>query len=233
MTMRKISFYLFLIVLMPLTSNAQESVVANAKKNSDYASNFGINSGVDNNINAYRLYPNSEGNNFYKVSTHYNIGIDYGWMVSKKFRPRIELKYVKMSYGVGWDNANISSIKESIVNLYNFDINFHMDYLLLNANKFQLFVSPALKWEFNIAREEKNLKYDGSDNWASYNGIISENPRNLIGGAVSTILKYNIIKNIGITLTPEYTLFFRNFIKSNSKCYQRTSVNFGVEFNFR
>jgi hypothetical protein len=153
-------------------------------------------------------------------------------MVSKKFRPRIELKYVKMSYNAGWDNANIPSLKETVVNLYNLDINLRMDYMLLDVSKFQLFVSPALKWEFNIYREEKNTKYDGSYNWANYNGIITENLRNILGGAVSTIFKYNITKNIGITVTPEYTLFFQNFLRSNDKSYQRASVNFGVEFNF-
>jgi len=232
MTMRKIFFYLFIIALMPIAANAQNAIVANAQDNIHYAFTIGINSGVDNNINAYRLNPNFFGNNFYNSKIHFNIGLDYGWMVSKKFRPRIELKYVKMSYSVGWDNANIPTIKESTVNLYNFDINLRMDYLLLNASKFQLFISPALKWEFNVGREEKNIRYDESYNWANYNGIITENSRNLLGGAISTILKYNITKNIGITVTPEYTLFFRNFVRSNDKCYQRASVNFGVEFNF-
>lgn len=231
--MRKIFFYFFLLALMPISLNAQDAIVANAKKNSDYAYTFGINSGIDININAYRLNANSAGNNFYNVNSHYNIGLDYGLMVSKKFRPRIELKYVKMNYGAGWDNANIPTFKESVVNLYNFDINFRFDYLLFNASKFQLFVSPALKWELNVAREENNIRYDGSDNWANYNGIIAENSRNFFGGAFSTIFKYNIIENIGITLTPEYTLFFHNFVSSNDKHFQRLSVNFGLEFNFR
>jgi hypothetical protein len=217
---------------MPIAANAQNDIVAKEKESIGYAFTFGFNSGIDNDINAYRLNPNYSGNNFYNNKPHFNIGLDYGMMVSKKFRPRIELKYVKMSYNAGWDNANIPSLKETVVNLYNLDINLRMDYMLLDVSKFQLFVSPALKWEFNIYREEKNTKYDGSYNWANYNGIITENLRNILGGAVSTIFKYNITKNIGITVTPEYTLFFQNFLRSNDKSYQRASVNFGVEFNF-
>jgi hypothetical protein len=228
--MRKILFYLIFIVLMPVAVNAQSTVVASAPNNIDYAYTIGINKGFDNNINAYRSTPNLFGNNFYNGKTHINLGFDYGTKISKRFRPRIELKYVKMSYRVGWDNANIPTIKESTVNLYNFDINLRMDYLLLDIKKFEFYVSPALKWELTVDRDEHNIN-EGGDNWAKYNRIIDENSRNLLGGAVSGILKYNITKKIGFTVTPEYTLFFRNFVRSNDKNYQRTSVNFGVEFN--
>jgi hypothetical protein len=229
--MRKIFFYLFLIELIPVTAYAQDAT-DKTKNRIDYAYTFGINTGINYNINGYRINPNSSGNNFYGSNIQYNIGVDYGMMITKKFRPRFELKYVKMNYYAGWENTDLPLMQESVVNLYNFDIIFHMDYLLLNSGKFQFFVSPALKWELNIGREENNLRSDGKDNWKNYNGIISENSRNLLGSSLSTIFKYNITKNIGITATPEYTLFFRNFVRSNDKCYQRSSLNVGVEFNF-
>ncbi len=230
--MRKISFYLLLSVLLPLTTNAQEAVVANTKNNLNYASTFGISYGIDDDINAFRLSPNGYGNTFYKATAHYNIGINYGWMISKKVRPRIEINYVNESYGATWENANINSITKTTVNLYNVNLSFHLDYMLVNSNNFQLFVSPALKWEFNVARDEKNILDDGTHDWANYNGIIAENLRNNVGASVSTILKYNITKGLGITLTPDYTLFVRKFVPSNDKLYQRLSINLGVEFNF-
>jgi hypothetical protein len=216
---------------MPIVTNAQETVVVNTKDKISYASTIGINGGINNDINAYRLNDNSFGNNFYSGKSHFNFGLDYGMMISKKVRPRLELKYVQMSYNVGWNNANIPTIKESVVNLHNFDINFRLDYMLLDSKKFQMFISPALKWEFNLNREEKNTRYDETYNWAKYNGIITENSKNLLGGGLAAILKYNVTKNIGLTVTPEYTLFFRNFVRTNDKCYQRTSINFGLEFN--
>lgn len=232
-TMRKIFFYTILLVLIPITVSAQDADTTKAKKSNDYSFTFGINYGIDNNINGYPLNPNSEGNNFYKGNSHYSLGLDYGWMASKKLRPRIEVRYVKMSYGVGWDNANITTINESVINLYNFAVALHADYLLLDATKFQLFLSPGLKWEINVDSEEKNLFKNGDISWANYNDLLSGNTRNFFGGSVSAILKYNIIKNIGITLTPEYTLFFNNFVPANNKSYQRASVKAGVEFNFR
>jgi hypothetical protein len=216
--------FLILLVLMIASVNAQD------KKASTIT--IGINSGIDNNINAYRLTPNTFGNNFYSNRPQYNIGIDYGMMITEKFRPRVELKYVQLSYGAGWDDANISTLKESTVTLNNFDFNIHMDWLLISSSKFQIFVSPGLKWELNLNRTVKNIRISGSHNWANYNGIVSENSKNLLGGSLSTILKYNITDKIGITMTPEYTLFFRNFVRSNNELYQRVGVNFGLEFGF-
>jgi hypothetical protein len=236
MAMRKITIYLLLLILIPFSVNAQKAQVntpaTDIKKSIDYASAFGISYGIDDNINAYKLSSNSEGNNFYKGDTHYNIGLSFGWMISKRFRPRIEFKYTKLSYHVGWADSNIPSIYESIVNMYNLGINLRADYVLLNVKKFQMFVSPAVKWEFGVNAEEHNLMNDGTDNWGSYNGVIEENPRNLVGGSVAAIFKYNIVKKIGITLTPEYTYFLRNFVLANDNSYNRLSINIGVEYNF-
>jgi hypothetical protein len=222
--MKKIIFSLFLLISLSIGLFAQNDPVI--------AYTFGINSGADNNINAYRFNPNSAENSFSAGNVHFNIGVDYGMMISKRLRPRIELKYVEMSYNAGWEETNVSTIKESIVKLSNFNINFRLDYLLLSSKKFQVFVSPGLKWEFPVTSQEKNIKYDGTYNWANYNGISSANPGSLLGGAVSTILKYNFTKKVALTVTPEYTLFFKEFSSGNNKSFQRTSINFGFEFNF-
>ena len=229
--MRKICFYLLLLALIPMSANAQVTTATNAKKTIDYASAFGLSYGIDNNINGYKLASNPTGNTFSKGTTRYNIATSFGWMISSRWRPRIELKYTKLNYNVDLVNS-IPTIVNSVVNMFNFDINLHADYLFLNTNKFQIFLSPAVKWEFNISREEHNFFSDGTKNWGNYNGVINENPRNLLGGSVAAIFKYNIIRNIGLTLTPEYTMFFRKFVLANDKSYQRFSVNFGVEFNF-
>lgn len=230
--MRKICFYLLLLALIPMSANAQVTTETNAKKTIDYAYAFGLSYGIDNNINGYKLASNPEGNTFSKGTTHYNIATSFGWMISSRWRPRIELKYTKLSYNVDWANSNLPTIDYCVVNMSNFDINLHADYLFLNTNKIQIFLSPAVKWEFNISREEHNYLSSGKNNWGSYNGVINENPRNLLGGSASAIFKYNITRNIGLTLTPEYTMFFRKFVLANDKSYQRLSVNFGVEFNF-
>jgi hypothetical protein len=89
-----------------------------------------------------------------------------------------------------------------------------------------------VKWEFGISREVHNFFNDGTENWGNYNKVIDENPQNLLGGSVAAIFKYNIIEKIDLTLTPEYTMFFRKFVLVNDKSYQRLGVNIGLEFNF-
>ena len=46
------------------------------------------------------------------------------------------------------------------------------------------------------------------------------------------IFKYKITDRIGVTLTPDYTIFFREYVKANTKVYQRASANLGFEFSF-
>lgn len=222
--MRRRILYLALFAILPLTAYSQDT--------SKYVFTIGIYGGIDRNINGYKLDQNNYGNDFYAVAPTWNIGLDYGLMVTDKFRPRISFKYVQQRYKVGWENANIVTMQESVVYLYNFNVSLSADYLLLNSPKFQMFASPGVVWEFTSGKNEKNIKKDGTHNWANYNEIVTENPGNILGGAASAIFKYNLTKYIGITVTPEYTLFFRNYVKSNNKGYQRMSLGFGVEFNF-
>jgi len=217
--------FIILVAVLPFLASAQDE--------NESAITIGISGGFDKGINAYRQYPNKEGNTFSSSDPNYNIALDFGILASPKLRPRVELRYVQMAYTADWLNTTDNGLlKETKVKLFNFDINFHLDYLLLNSSKFQIYASPVLKWEFNLDREFKNTNLDGTHNYKQYNDIYAENPKNVLGGGASVILKYNINKYLGITLTPEYTVFFREFVKANDKIYQRTSVNLGVEFKF-
>ncbi|HPT21239.1 MAG TPA: hypothetical protein PLR88_04770 [Bacteroidales bacterium] len=238
--MKKTFIYLFFIALIPTMANAQEAIVANAQS-TNYAYTIGISTGIDHNINAYRLKPTTEGPvkgaAFTAGDNLFNIGFDFGMVINSKLRPRLEFKYVKMNYKVDMSNADVLNFLSSEVYMHNIDLNLRLDYFLYNANKFQILLSPAAKWELNSSREEKNTTIDpsnpyyGNVNWKNYKGIYDENSKNLFGGGVSAIFKYNIIKNVGITVTPEYTLFFRNFVRSNEDLYSRASINVGLEWN--
>jgi hypothetical protein len=222
--MKKISFYLLLLALMPVMANAQDD--------DEDAMTIGINGGVDKSINAYQFTPDMYNDIFSNNKTYHNVALDFGLWISPKFRPRIELKYVQTGYTANWETPDYTSnsMKVTNVTLYNFDINLRMDYLLLKIKKFQVFVSPALKWEFNINGDSRNTEYDGSYDYKQYNGIITDSPNNIAGGAVSAIFKYKLNRRVGITLSPEYTLFFHDYVQTNNKLYQRISANFGLEF---
>lgn len=223
--MKRRRIYLAFIVLLPLMAQGQDV--------KNYLYTIGAYVGIDNNINGYRMVPNDYNNTFSASGiTSWNFGFDYGYMVTPKLRPRIQAKYMQMRYHADWEDANLDNLKQSTVYLFTGGVNFRADYLLVNSPKFQMFISPALKWEFVIDREVKNVRKDGTWNWRSYNEIINENPKSIMGAGVAALFKYNITKNLGITVSPEYSYYFRNFVRVNDKAYQRLSLSAGVEFNF-
>lgn len=224
--MSKLVLSLVLIALLPILSIAQEK---------EYIT-IGVSGGIDQNINAYRIDSNKYGNSFSSSGTPFNIGIDFSIMATDKIRPRIEFKYMEAFYDASWKNNLIyykgSPITKSKAKFYNFGINLHVDYLLLDMNKFKMFVSPGLKWELNVGNECRNDYANGTYDYKNYHEINTENPENIMGGSLGVLFKYKVAKNIGITLTPEYSIFFRDFVRANDAAYQRFSGNIGLEFNF-
>lgn len=194
---------------------------------------MGINSGVDHNINAYQLQPNAQYYYYYYgIPNQYNIGMDFAVAVTKKLRPRLELRYVNSQFGVKWnvpDSAHYDMIR-STHNINNFDINLHVDYLLWTLKKLDIYVSPGLKYEFYTGDYLHTTLTDGPSTSTNWNILNPSFPRNDAAGVVSFLFKYNISKHIGITLIPEYTLFFRDYIGGQGALYQRLSLNAGFEF---
>jgi hypothetical protein len=223
--MKKI--FILLCAIIPLIAYNQE----NQESEIDHSVYVGLNGGVDYNFNGYRLIPDENGFNFFAIDPHLNLGLNIGVMVTKRFRPALEFKYLTMSYGMDWDDYN-SIFDETITKLRNFDLSLHLDYFLLLNKKFQIGLSPAIKSEFVFNSKYIRKDLDGDTENVSYNFIDDEYSKSLIGGALSAILKYNVNDRVGITLIPEYTMFFRNFVRDNDKRYQRASVNLGVEFKF-
>ncbi len=213
--MKKIFFILLLLATISFYGKAQT-------EENKYT--IGFDGGITYNVNAYQIAKNANyGNNYYGVSPRYNIGVDYGYNVSNRFRPRIEFKYVSVMYGLDFSNTIYNITDKDFVTVNYFDINLHFDYLLLTIKNFQLFASPALKYEFELnAYPEVN--------WSPY--LNMEHPGNLLGGAIAPIFKYNLSDHLGLTLTPEYTIFLEPFASGNSKPYYRYSGNFGIEYKF-
>ena len=226
--MKKI--FALLLVIIPLIAYNQETK-EDQESEIDHAVYLGLNGGVDYNFNAYRLIPDENGFNFFAIDPHMNLGLNIGVMVTKRFRPVLDFKYVTMSYGMDWGDYN-SIFDETITKLKNFDLSLHLDYFLLLTKKFMFGLSPAIKSEFVFNAKYIRKDLDGDTENVSYNFIDDEYSKSLAGGALSAILKYNVNDRIGITLVPEYTMFFRNFVRENDKRYQRASVNLGVEFKF-
>lgn len=227
--MRRSLILIMTITLLPLCINAQEKAKEEIKIP---VFNLGFYGGVEKGFNNYSLSPNNYGNNFYSNRLSWNIGIDYSLTLTKKWRARTEFRYLQTGYSADWQDANITVMDETNVKLYDLGLGLHGDYLLLNSPSFVVFVSPGVIWKFTSREDQKNIRQDGSVTYAHYNGIYNEHKGSYLGGSASMILKYNVSKNIGIKLVPEYSVYVWKFIKSNDKIYSAFRTNLGVEFNF-
>jgi len=218
--MKKTFSFLLSIVIISFAGNAQteETIVF-----------MGINAGIDYDMNAYHFTKNqSFGYEYFGITPTFNIGADCGIKVSKRFRPRIELKYVNVQYGIDYRNTSLVALGRDSVTVNYIDLNLHFDYLLLTIKNFQLFASPALKYEFELNTIAAN-NYSGG---GGISPLVLVNPGNILGGALSALFKYNFTDQFGLTLIPEYTIFFNRFATGNNKTYQRFTCNLGFEYKF-
>ncbi len=229
--MRKL--YFILLMLVPFWSAAQEK----QEKQEEYKPGdvfIGFSSGADYHKNAVRSIATNDFR-FDEKGPRYNMGFDLGVMATKRFRPRIELKYVRLAYGqewIGWENATYASMKTTITKVNYLDLNLHLDYLVLGKDsRLKFFLSPALKTEYAMGASFKTTKTDGSTTKDHYSNLEDYYPSSIAGFAVSGIFKYELSRNFGLTFTPEYTSFFRSFQRINDNRYQRFSLNAGIELH--
>lgn len=226
--MKKIVFVLLTLLLCPFVNGiAQEKEVAEVSSDDKLKVTVGLNYGFNNNINAYRLSPDDDGNTYYGEKSGFSVGADFGIPFSKKFRTRIGVRYSEMEYGMDWDNT--SSFNKTITHLYNFDLNLHFDYLIASSNNLKLFISPGIMSEFVMDADFKNEKVDGDYTYRNY--FLKQYPESVAGGNLSLLAIYKINKFMSLTLSPGYTYFFREFSSVNDKPYQRLNVNVGLEFD--
>ena len=234
--MKKLLLIALLFVAAVSAVNAQ---------NEEYIT-IGINGGGVYNINGYRKDTNHYGNKFQNGIPGYNAAIDLGIRTSARTRFRFEVEHEEFHYEALWDTTKQSPvIKSKIyktrVKVWNMGINLRFDYKIAESEKWKVFVSPGFLWEFNIARESKNLKtpYENpmehsirKRSYKNYNEIAYENPNHILGNNVQLLCKYKIAKHIALTLTPEYYIYFRPIVKDNTAPYMRVTLNGGLEFNF-
>lgn len=197
---------------------------------------IGLNGGIDHNINAYQIPPNTVYHYaYYGIPDQYNVGLDFAVAATKRIRPRLELRYVNLQYGVKWNvppGVSTYDMIRSTHNINNFDITFHFDYLLASVKKLDIYASPGIKYEFNTGDYLHTTLTDGPSTSNNYNILGQSYPRSLGAGVFSFLFKYNLSKHFGITVTPEYNLFWRDFVSDNGpyQFYQRLSLNAGLEF---
>ncbi len=227
------NLYFILLVLIPVISVAQ-TYQAKVEEYKAGAVFFGFSSGVDYHINAFRSIATDDFQ-FSKKGPRYNIGFDLGVMATKRFRPRLELKYIRLAYSqewLGWEDISYTTFKTTTTRVNYLDLNLHFDYLIFGKDsRLKLFLSPAIKTEYALGASYKTKKTDGGTSKDNYSKLEDYYPSCIAGWAVSGIFKYELNKYMGLTFTPEYTSFFRSFQQVNDNSYQRLSFSGGIELH--
>lgn len=184
-----------------------------------------LNAGWDHTANKYYSYNNY--NYFDQDGAEFSWGADLGIKFSDIVRFRVESRFGKYSYGQEYTGMDLL---KTTMDLHYFDINPHLDFRVWSKNKFELFVSPGMKLEYISDSNQKTELSDGSVSDGNY--VSSAYADNMSGFVGSAILKYNINSKFGITLTPEYTYFFKKLYTKNDNNMSRFSTRLGVEYTF-
>ena len=223
---------ILLLGIAQLPGNAQEPVpTVPADKTKSSPISLGLGSGIDYNYNSFNYdgdYPDK-----YNIKPTYNIGAFFGLRLSPRSRFRVELKYSTMAYGVHYDaagNESSDTPKKFVLWQYNFGFSFRYDYRFLTINKLDVLFAPALKFEYNITDREKTTYMNGDKSNSSL--INRDYEHSLSGATAGLIFRYNLNDHWGITMTPEYTYFFKKLYSDNNGDLQRLAVDLGFEFKF-
>ncbi len=185
-----------------------------------------FNGGSDLNFNKYYSKINYE--KIEDGGTDFNLGMDAAYRFSDRFRMRVEFKYGQMNYGQSRIGGEPTA--KDVITLEYMDFNPRMDFRILQIKKLELFVSTGLKFECIINSDQKSYLADGSVSDTDLNYVDTDYDDELSGWVTGAILKYNLTKHIGVTMSPDYTLYFDELYYKNSGALQRLNINVGFEW---
>lgn len=206
-------FILLAVLAMPFCGFSKSRFLINLNAGWDYTANKYYN------YNNYSFFDQDGG--------EFSFGADLGYKFSDIVRFRIESRFGKYSYGQEYSGTGLL---KTTMDLKYFDINPHLDFRVWNKDKFEFFVSPGLKLEYISDSNQETELSDGTVSDGSY--VSSAYAGNMAGFVGSAILKYNITSKLGVTLTPEYTLFFKKLYEKNDNSMTRFSTRLGIEYTF-
>lgn len=191
------------------------------------------------------LYGNNES-----MFPDFSVGFDASIYITDWLRIRGELKYANVSFTRKYDvNSDIpKNIDYTKVQIHNMNINPYVDFRLLNLNnKFEVYYSLGAKVEFAVTDRQRAFTYDDEKLRIGY--VLDEHKDVMLGNSTGLLFKYNVNEHWGITLFPEYTVFWGRYyslgdrdtyddyeddydLELNRNYYMRGSLNFGIEYTF-
>lgn len=193
----------------------------------------GFKVGLDYNTNAFRLPEDIYGFTYYGMNPNMSFGVDFGYYVTKRFRPRLEIEYFYLKYGMDWNLGADSDFDKTETTVHYLDLNLHLDYALYLGDRVQVFLSPGLITDLARNRTfETYLNNDDDETNNEYNLLEDQYPKALMGLSLSMPVGIKINNHLKATLEPEYTYFPYKFLKINTDSYTRMSFKLGVEYTF-
>lgn len=192
----------------------------------------GFSMGLDHNGNAYRMTEDIEGFTYYGINPSLSFGAYFGYNFTDRFRPRFEIEYFYLKYGMNWNYGEESDFDKTITTVHYLGLNLYFDYAFYLGKRLQLFISPAIITDLARDHQVKNILRDGDDNDHYYNVLSDQYNAAVMGGSLSLPIRYRFNEHISMTLEPGYTYYFQKFIKSNDEPYTRSSIKIGMEYIF-
>ncbi len=223
----KITFLSLLFVSISFLTYSQESKTNIPSNKNKFT--FGVYGGYNYNLNAYQE-TNDDVFSYDERKGGFNYGVELGYFLTNRLRPRLKLGYNQTSYYANWLQS--SNIYKTKTKLQSFELDLNFDYLLINKDKFQFFTSVGLISEYVANVKYKNYEDDGDTNSSDYNIFKDAYPDASFGADFSLIAKIKLLDIMSLNISPGYNYFFNKFDSSNSNPYQRFSGNIGIEWTF-
>jgi hypothetical protein len=228
--MKKFLLIVLVLSTLSITGFSQKDYSVAVTGGYDYNMNHLIGLGLENNTNS---------------TPDFNIGADFSFLMGDKLRLRADIRYSNLSFNEPYTSSNIYP-KDAVRFIYafnNLDITPRVDYRILKINKFDLYASAGLKFEFLLYKFELVELADGDfDTSDTFKYATTGTNVGAVGGL---IFKYNITPKFGVLLAPDYTYFFDYFVPDrndyhdrqtsywfNKHYLQRLNMNVGVEWTF-
>jgi hypothetical protein len=228
---------ILLLGIAQLPVNAQEPVSpapAETKKTSPIS--LGISGGIDYNYNTYYTNGSSNYSDKYVVTPTYNARADFGLRMGNRCRLRVELNYATMAFGANYQaSGEVTSTAPEKVVLWFYRLGFtgRLDFRFLTIHKLDVLFTPGLTFEYRLYQYEKATYTNGGEKSTNYLYSKDIDYTHKLSGAVGGfIFRYNLNNHWGITLSPEYTYFFKKLYSQNAANLQRVSINLGAEWKF-
>lgn len=218
---------IFIVLVVGLT-------IAEVRGQENEKSNMtiGFNIGMDYNNNAYRMTEDNEGFTYFGMNPSMSFGADFGYNVTRRFRPRFEVEYFYLQYGMNWNYGENSDFDKTTTTVHYMGLNLHLDYALVLTDRIQVYLSPGVITDLAMNRSFKTYLNDDDDTNAEYNVLSEYYPEATMGVSLSLPVAIKINEKIDATLEPEYTYFPNKFVSSNPDIYTRMSFKVGLQYTF-